>query len=145
MKNDSKDATKNKPQQLTQGEQLAKALAWILDKASFDEIKLHGSVKWVVVHLVRVAILWVWSSKRLLVESANDAIEKTEEICGFIFIGTSILSQPKTNRFKVSDILKRDRWHAKLDQQGYSDERMAVIDTVMNALTSCRTEFMGKS
>ena len=79
MKDDSKDATKNKPQQLTQGEQLAKALAWIFDKVRFDEIKLHGSVKWVVVHLVRVAVLWVWSSKRLLVESADDAIEKLLE------------------------------------------------------------------
>lgn len=82
MKDDSKDATKNKSQQVTQGEQLAMALAWVLDKVSFDEIKLHGSVKWVVVHLVRVAVLWVWSSKRLLVDSAKDAIEKTEEICG---------------------------------------------------------------
>ena len=82
MKDDSKDASKNKSQQVTQGEQLGKALAWVLDKVSFDEIKLHGSVKWVIVHLVRVAVLWVWSSKRLLVDSAKDAIEKTEEICG---------------------------------------------------------------
>lgn len=36
MRDDSKDATKNKPQQLTQGEQLASALAWILDKMSFE-------------------------------------------------------------------------------------------------------------
>lgn len=97
MRDDSKDATKNKPQQLTQGEQLASALAWILDKMSFEDIKLHGSVKWLVAHLVRVAILWVWSSKRLLVESANDAIKKTEEICGSIggsFIGSyQVLTQ----------------------------------------------------
>ena len=42
MSNDSKDAKRDKPQ-LTQGEQLANALAWVLDKASFAEIKLHGS------------------------------------------------------------------------------------------------------
>ena len=81
MSDDSKDAKKDKPQ-LTQGEQLANALGWVLDKASFAEIKLHGSIKWAVPHLVRVAILWVWSDKRLLVDSADDAIAKTKEICG---------------------------------------------------------------
>ena len=55
----------------------------------------------------------------------------------------TVLTQPKPDRFKVTDILRQDRWHAQLDQQGYSDERLAVIDTVMNALTSCRTGFMG--
>ncbi len=82
MKNDSKDATKNKAQLATQGEQLAKALDWILEGESFANVQLHGNVNWIVSHLVRVAmILWVWSSKRQLVESANDAIEKTVEIC----------------------------------------------------------------
>ena len=57
----------------------------------------------------------------------------------------TVLSQPKTNRLHVIDILRQDRWHAKLDQQGYNDERMADIGTVMNALTSCRTGYMGKS
>jgi hypothetical protein len=79
--NSSKDASESKAQRATQGEQLAKALDWILDDESFDSVKLHGRVKWTVPHLMRVAILWVWSSKRLLVESANDAIEKTAEIC----------------------------------------------------------------
>ena len=55
----------------------------------------------------------------------------------------AILSQPKPGRFKVNDILRRDRWHAQLDQQGYNDERLADVSTVMNALTSCRTGYMG--
>ena len=33
----------------------------------------------------------------------------------------------------MNDLLRRDRWHAKLDQQGYNDERLAIVDTVMNA------------
>ena len=61
----------------------------------------------------------------------------------FVFIVAPILFQPNPDRFKVNDILRRDRWHAKLDQQVYSDERLAVVDTVMNAITSCRTGFMG--
>ena len=54
----------------------------------------------------------------------------------FVFLVAPILSQPKPDRFKVNDILRRDRWHAKLAQQGCSDERLAVGETVMNALTS---------
>lgn len=80
MKNDSKDAKKEKPERSTQGEQLAKALDWILNGVSFVDVQLHGNVNWTVQHLVRVAILWVWSSKAQLVEAANDAIKKTEEI-----------------------------------------------------------------
>lgn len=81
MKNDSKDAHGRKSQ-LSQGEELARMLDWTLNDVSFAEVNLHGSVKWECSHLIRVAILWVWSSKRQLVESATDAIEKTGEICG---------------------------------------------------------------
>ena len=44
MKNDSKDAMNNNAQPSTQGEQLAKALDWILDRESFADVALHGNV-----------------------------------------------------------------------------------------------------
>ena len=74
-----KDAATNRS---TQGEQLAKALRWIVNDRMLSDVSLHGNVKWVVEHLVRVAILWVWSSKRFLVDSADDAIQKTFELFG---------------------------------------------------------------
>lgn len=82
MNENGKDAARNSGQRSTQGEQLAKAMRWIIDERMFAEVKVHGNAKWVVTHLVRVAILWVWSSKRLLVDSAEDAIKKAEELFG---------------------------------------------------------------
>jgi len=82
MKIFGKDAPKSKPQRSTHGEQLAKALNWIITDDMFAEVALHGNIDWIVVHLVRVAILWVWSDKRELVVSANDAIKKTAELFG---------------------------------------------------------------
>jgi len=67
----------------------------------------------------------------------------TVEHARTLSIEFTVLSQPKPERFQVTDILRRDRWHAQLDQQGYNDERMAVISTVMNALTACRTGYLG--
>lgn len=80
MSRNGKDAKPNVKQGLTQGEQMANALDWIVNDKMFADVELHGNVKWVVLGLVRVAVLWVWSSKRTLVESANDAIEKSREL-----------------------------------------------------------------
>ena len=92
---------------------------------------------------------WLLTIKPLIPRPLPPGVPEGRGVAGvlrllfFVFIVDPILSQPKPDRFKVNGILRRDRWHAKLDQQGYSDERLAVIDTVMNALTSCRTGFMG--
>jgi len=127
MKNDSKDATNNKAQPSTQGDQLAKALDWILDGESFAEVALHGNVTWIVSHLVRVAILWVWSSKRLLVESADDAIAKTAEICK----STGIKSyQVLTNALIKYGVLVLDcmqrRMHKLMEQTDQAKFRIGI-------------------
>lgn len=80
MSGNGKDATPNGKQGMTQGEQMANALAWIVNDKMFADVQLHGNVKWTVLHLVRVAVLWVWSSKRCLVDSADDAIGKSKEL-----------------------------------------------------------------
>gem|GEM_PF-4674721 len=67
MKIFGKDAAKSRPQRSTQGEQLAKALNWIITDHMFAEVVLYGNIDWMVAHLVRVAVLWsgatneVWS------------------------------------------------------------------------------------
>jgi len=80
MSRNGKDAKPNEQQASTQGEQMAKALDWIVNDEIFADVRLHGNVKWAVLDLVRVAVLWVWSSKRTLVDSANDAIGKSTEL-----------------------------------------------------------------
>lgn len=82
MSRNGKDAKPNLKQGLTHGEQMANALHWILNDKMFADVQLHGNVNWAVLDLVRVAVLWVWSSKQTLVESANDAITKSAELFG---------------------------------------------------------------
>ena len=108
MKRFGKDATKSKQQRSTHGEQLAKALNWIITDDMFADVVLHGNIDWIVVHLVRVAILWVWSSQRELVVSANDAIEKTAEL-----FGTSGINSYQTliNAWKIGPSYSSERAH----------------------------------
>ena len=108
MKIFGKDAPKSKPQRSTHGEQLAKALNWIITDDMFADVVLHGNIDWIVVHLVRVAILWVWSSQRELVVSANDAIEKTAEL-----FGTSGINSYQTlvNALKIGPSYASERAH----------------------------------
>ncbi|HQX50472.1 MAG TPA: hypothetical protein PLR25_11220, partial [Planctomycetaceae bacterium] len=44
MKIFGKDAPKSKPQRSTHGEQLAKALNWIITDDMFAEVALHGNI-----------------------------------------------------------------------------------------------------
>ena len=126
MKNDSKDAHRNKSQ-LPQGEQLAKMLDWTLNKVSFVEVKLHGRIDWVCSHLVRVAILWVWSSKRRLVDSANDAIEKTKEICGTVGINSyQVLTNALVKYGEAVLTCVKRRMHELMEQVGDANFRIGL-------------------
>jgi hypothetical protein len=70
----------------SQGAQLAKAIRWIVNDHMFTDVRVHGNANWVPAHLVRIAILWVWSSQPLLVESAKDAIKSVRLLFGSIGI-----------------------------------------------------------
>ena len=82
MCDSGKDAASTEKRRTTQGEQLAKAINWIVNAQMFADVKVHGNANWVPLHLVQVAVLWVWSSKWLLVESAEDAIKDAGSLFG---------------------------------------------------------------
>ncbi len=75
MKRSGKEAALINARRNTQGQQLAKAVEWIVTPKLFAHIRVHGNINWLVIHLVQVAVLWVWSSNRKMVEAAEDAIE----------------------------------------------------------------------
>jgi len=114
----SKDARRDKSP-LNVGQELAKALNWILDDGSFFKINLHGNTKWTVCHLVRVTILWVWSDYRSLVHAANDTFSKTTEIFGSSGINSyQVLTQAL---IKYGDRIHRQltrRLHQLMEQIG---------------------------
>ena len=71
-----------KPQRRTNGDDLRRAVNWILTDDIFANVRLHGNVKWQPLALVRLAIFWVWSSQPGLVEAAKDAVAKVAKLFG---------------------------------------------------------------
>ena len=43
----------------TNGDDLRRALDWIVNEKMFAGVKLHGNVKWTAVALVRLAVFWM--------------------------------------------------------------------------------------
>jgi hypothetical protein len=70
-------AKKNRNQQAssrTNGEDLKRALAWVLNDSIFKKVSLHGNVSWTPMALVQLAVFWVWCPDNSLVAAANSAI-----------------------------------------------------------------------
>jgi hypothetical protein len=82
MNHGGKDAAPTRYQRATHGDQLARAIRWIVSDNMFTSIRVHGNAKWAPTHLVQVAILWVWDSQPLLVESANNAFRNARSLFG---------------------------------------------------------------
>ncbi|MCA9131315.1 MAG: IS4 family transposase [Planctomycetales bacterium] len=80
MNRGGKDAASNDACRKTHGQQLAVAVKWIALPTLFTDIEVHGNTKWQVIHLVQVAVLWVWSSQRKMVEAAAEAIADAKEL-----------------------------------------------------------------
>lgn len=71
-----------KPPRQTNGDDLRRAINWILIDDIFANVQLHGNVKWKPLALVCLAIFWVWSSQPGLVEAAKDAIATVAKLFG---------------------------------------------------------------
>jgi hypothetical protein len=76
------DKCGKKPQHKTNGDDLRRALNWIVVDDIFADVRLHGNVKWKPLALVCLAIFWVWSSQPGLVEAAKDAIDTVAKLFG---------------------------------------------------------------
>jgi Transposase DDE domain len=66
----------------TNGDDLRRALNWILIDDMFAHVRLHGNVKWKPLALVRLAVFWVWSSQPGLVEAAKNAVATVAKLFG---------------------------------------------------------------
>ena len=58
----------------TNGDDLRRALDWIVNDKMFADVKLHGNVKWTAASVIRLAVFWMWSNKHSLVDAAGDAM-----------------------------------------------------------------------
>lgn len=73
---------KNAPSPRTNGDDLRRALDWIVNDKMFANLRLHGNVGWKAESLVRLAVFWVWSSESSLVAAADDAIACVTRVFG---------------------------------------------------------------
>lgn len=77
-----RQSTNDSSSERTNGDDLRRALDWVLNDKMFASVKLHGNVNWTAAALVRLAVFWMWSAKSSLVEAANDGIGCVERIYG---------------------------------------------------------------
>jgi len=61
------------PQEVN-GSMLGQALTWFVDGRIFNHLRFHGNTKWDPLHLVFLAILWVWSDKATLTGAFAEAL-----------------------------------------------------------------------
>jgi hypothetical protein len=73
---------KNASASRTNGDDLRRALDWILNDKMFAEIRLHGNTGWTSASLVHLAVFWAWSCESSLVAAAEDAISCVTKIFG---------------------------------------------------------------
>lgn len=79
----NKTRSRNKaPSPRTNGDDLRRALDWIVSDKMFANLHLHGNIGWTGASLVRLAVFWVWSSESSLVAAANDAIACVTRVFG---------------------------------------------------------------
>ena len=72
----------------TNGDDLRRAVDWVLKDGILNEVKLHGNVSWTPVALVRLAVFWVWSAESSLVAAANESIALVITIYGSAAVGS---------------------------------------------------------
>lgn len=66
----------------TNGDDLRRALDWIVNDKMFAQVALHGNIKWQVAALVRLSVFWMWTPESSLVEAAKGAIACVKRIFG---------------------------------------------------------------
>jgi hypothetical protein len=70
----------------TNGDNLKRALSWVLDDGIFAGLRFHGNVSWTPVALVRLAIFWVWSTETSLVAAADEAMGTVTGLFGTVAV-----------------------------------------------------------
>jgi hypothetical protein len=67
---------------------LRKAIEWVIDQSIFQDLKIHGNVKWVGSDLVTLAVLWVWSEKSQLTAAFKEASVWSKRLLGRVAVGS---------------------------------------------------------
>jgi hypothetical protein len=80
---DALQKVNNKPQRAINGETLRRAVAWTIDQKIFAHLKLHGNTTWNVLHLILLAVVWVWSNDSTLTGAFKEARNWSLDVLGY--------------------------------------------------------------
>lgn len=83
-----KEFRKKSKQAATKGNQLQRALDWVLVDGIFEGLVFHGNVTWTAVALIRLTVFWVWSNETSLVAAVTEAIDTVARLFGFSAVGS---------------------------------------------------------
>jgi len=152
---------KNQPRSTstsTNGDDLRRALDWVLDDNMFTNLRVHGNVSWSAIGLIRLAVFWMWSPESSLVSAAEDAIGCAKRIFGSAELSSY---QAITNALKrYSDQLLPVMWarfHVLMKQSDQTSfrvgswlplavdgSRVGVPRTLQNERRFCKPASKGK-
>ena len=85
----SKDSTASSSKatsRRTNGDDLRRAVDWVLSADILNDVRLHGNVDWTPIALVRLAIFWVWSAESSLVQAAKESIGLVRRLYGSVAV-----------------------------------------------------------
>jgi hypothetical protein len=108
---------KNVPTARTNGDDLHRALHWVLNDRIFSDMHLHGNTGWTASSLVRLAVFWVWSPESSLVAAANDAIGCMTRIFGHSAVASYQALTNALNRYSSQLLpILRTRLHGLMKE-----------------------------
>src|SRR5262245_32312806 len=81
-KKKGKESPRKSSNAATNGDNVKRALNWVLDDDMFAGLRFHGNVSWTAVVLVRLTIFWVWSTETSLVAATEEAVGTATRLFG---------------------------------------------------------------
>lgn len=147
-----KESPRRSNRAATNGDNLKRALSWILNDDMFSGLRFHGNVSWTAVALVRLTIFWMWSSEPSLVEATEEAVGTVTRLFGSVAVRSYQALAAALKRYGVQ-LLPRlwSRLHALMeDCDGKSwrvgmwltlavdGSRLSVPRTVANEQQFCK-------
>lgn len=85
---DSRASSGKATRSRTNGDDLRRAVDWVLKDGILNDVGLHGNVNWTPVGLVRLAIFWVWSAESSLVAAAKESIALVLTMYGSVAVSS---------------------------------------------------------
>ena len=112
-------ASPARPRHPINGETLRSAVEWAIEEKIFANVKFHGNVTWQAVHLILLAVIWVWSGHTTLTGAFEEARRWSVQVLNQVAVGTFQGMIKALTRWTASLLPPiRERLHALMHAHG---------------------------